>query len=182
MGMKKLLALSLLLLSALPAAAADWSQLSGQFSRIEAPRAVVVRSAADWSRLWSDHMGADTRLPAPPVDFDREAVVAVFAGQRRTAGCEVRLSVRADAATSGVTVLYAVQPARSDGFAAEVLSQPFLIRKIARPSGPVVLERSEAASAPAPDEARREGFKAAGLRLEALRKALQAGTLFTGAL
>lgn len=179
--MKNVLSLLSLLLLAHPAAA-EWSQLSGQFSGISRPRAEIVRTAADWRRLWSEHMGPDTRLAPPPVDFSREAVVAVFAGERRTAGDDVRVSLRPDAATGGLTVLYAVLPGNPDGFSAEVLSQPFLIRKISRPVGPLTLQRAEPPAPPRSNEARRETLKQVGLRLDALRQALRAGRLFNGAL
>jgi hypothetical protein len=53
-------------------------------SRIDAPRTVVVKDAAAWSRLWAEHAGSDA--PAPQVDFAKNMVAGVFLGSRPS-GC-----------------------------------------------------------------------------------------------
>ena len=51
--------------------------VKGQNSRLDGARQVVVRTAAEFTALWTQ-MG-DPR-PAPEIDFTREMVVGVFMG------------------------------------------------------------------------------------------------------
>ncbi len=64
----------------------------GTISARMEPHAVIVRDAAAWQQLWASH--SRLQLPPPPaplVDFTREMVVAVFAGQCPTAGYGVEI-------------------------------------------------------------------------------------------
>jgi hypothetical protein len=55
----------------------------GDQSNIDTRREVVVRTAADWQKLWQQH---SPDRPMPSVDFSKEMVVGVFLGSRPTAG------------------------------------------------------------------------------------------------
>lgn len=57
---------------------------SSNQSRITAPRQVVIKDSAAWARLWAEHDGGATPLPA--IDFSRELVIGVFRGAQ-PAGC-----------------------------------------------------------------------------------------------
>lgn len=53
---------------------------AGQTSGIRQPLLQVVRDQDAWEALWRRHAGGRS-LPAPAVDFSRQMVVAVFAGE-----------------------------------------------------------------------------------------------------
>src|SRR5437867_13040350 len=55
-------------------------------------REVVVQSDQQWQKLWNEHAPG---APPTPIDFTKELVVAVYAGQRPTAGYRVEI-VRVD--------------------------------------------------------------------------------------
>lgn len=59
----------------------------GQWTRtgIGESRRLVIRDANGWAQFWSE-LGVGDR---PPVDFNRDVVVAVAAGQRPTGGYEI---------------------------------------------------------------------------------------------
>jgi hypothetical protein len=59
--------------------------VSQAFSSITAPRQVVVKDAAAWAALWAEHKQSGN--PAPEVDFSRNMVVALFAGETAS-GCK----------------------------------------------------------------------------------------------
>src|SRR5262245_13182995 len=61
----------------------------GSTSGIASPREVVVRSEREWVSLWKQHASAGR--PLPPVNFAKEQVVGIFAGQRPTAGYRVEI-------------------------------------------------------------------------------------------
>lgn len=69
------------------AAGADASKIvpftvvdTGRTSGIREPTQVIVRDAGGWTVLWRTHAGATGR-PAPAVDFTRDMVIGVFAGE-----------------------------------------------------------------------------------------------------
>lgn len=89
--------------SPVPMRTLAWGTTSGMREPLE----VVVRDASAWQALWRRHAGASG---VPEVDFQREMVVAVFAGAagtRRT----VRIT-RVDRAGGRLVVLYVLQETR----------------------------------------------------------------------
>jgi len=62
----------------------------GERSGILRPKNVVVRTADEWARLWKLHDAGDAGR-RPSIDFSRDMVIAVFRGQRPTAGYGVRI-------------------------------------------------------------------------------------------
>jgi hypothetical protein len=55
---------------------------TGQQTRVREPARLVIRDWAAWVALWTRH--ADTPAPSTPnVDFSREMVIAIFAGESR---------------------------------------------------------------------------------------------------
>ncbi len=63
----------------------------GERSGILQPKNVVVRTAGEWARLWQRHDAGDAGK-RPSIDFNRDMVIAVFRGQRPTAGYGVRIT------------------------------------------------------------------------------------------
>jgi hypothetical protein len=92
----------------------------GTRSEISESRFVVVRTAADWQKLWKEH---DSR-PAPEVDFSSSIVVGVFLGTRPTAGYGV--TITAVAAKDGSAIVdYTEQRPTPGRMTAQVLTSPF---------------------------------------------------------
>ena len=75
---------------------------SGPSSQIRTERLAVARDEGEWARIWMEHAPA---RPRPPVDFAKEAVVAVFAGVRPTAGYSVEI-VGYRQSAGAIVVLY----------------------------------------------------------------------------
>jgi len=107
----------------------------GEQSGIHRPKNVVVRTEAEWTRLWQAHDAspADKR---PPIDFDRDMVIAVFLGQRPTAGYRVRIM---DVRQSPDELQVHVRERKPDSQAvlAQVLSYPFVMIRLPRKDLPV---------------------------------------------
>jgi hypothetical protein len=107
----------------------------GSSSQILEARQVVVQDADAWRALWKAHSAVP--LPADVPDFARETIVAVFLGQRPTAGYAVDItSVRQEGSMFVVEYLEQKPPANAS--TAQVLTSPFQIIRIPRPSGPIV--------------------------------------------
>jgi PrcB C-terminal len=66
----------------------------GDQSNVDDARQVLVRTDAEWTRLWQQH--APDR-PRPAVDFSKEMVVGVFMGSRNNAGFSTAVVSTTDA-------------------------------------------------------------------------------------
>jgi hypothetical protein len=126
-----------------PALAQD---MQGQQSQVRAPRTAVARTAAAWQKLWAEHAGE--KSAAPEIDFSREMVVAVFFGERMTAGAKPRLTVMEDPMDS--TQVFALYRLDSGvrAAAAQVVSAPFAMAKVSRDYAQVHFEADGAVSVP----------------------------------
>jgi hypothetical protein len=122
-----------LILAAAVARAQDvpptWQRLDGQHSGITGPLAVAVQDAQEWSKIWREH---DAAAPVPPVDFSCEDVVAVFLGDKRTAGVKVGIVVQKDPRDASRLNVFYREIDGAKGFAADVISQPYAIVKVPR--------------------------------------------------
>jgi hypothetical protein len=94
----------------------------GTSSGIVEPREVVVQSEREWEALWKQHAPDG---PSPlPVNFAKEQIIGVFAGQRPTAGYRVEI-VKVERDSGGLTVVYKIESPPQDAIAAQQLTQPF---------------------------------------------------------
>jgi hypothetical protein len=109
----------------------------GAHSSVESDRQAVARTAEEWSALWRTH---NYEHAAPPVDFNREMIVAVFMGSRPTAGFSVEIVSAAEEAGQVVVRYRETAPAR-DRVTAQVLTAPFHIAAVPKRSGEVKFEK-----------------------------------------
>jgi hypothetical protein len=110
----------------------------GSVSGIVDPQEVVIQSAEEWRELWSTH--APSAPAPPPVDFARELVVGIFAGQRPTSGYQVQV-VRVERGETMISVVYQVTGPPADAMVAQVLTQPFLLITLPRLGLPIRFSR-----------------------------------------
>lgn len=80
---------------------------TGQQTRVRKAAQHVIRDRAAWVALWKRHAGTDA---APAVDFTREMVIAIFAGETQVPRALSMRSITRDA--TGLTVSYALGDAR----------------------------------------------------------------------
>jgi hypothetical protein len=92
----------------------------------------VVTDAKAWEALW-----AGAGKPAPAVDFAKDAVVVVDAGQKPTGGWGIRF---ADGEAKGDDLLVRVEIVKPTGFATMAFTQPWAARAYPRPKGEIVVE------------------------------------------
>jgi hypothetical protein len=64
----------------------------GTHSSINARRQTVVRTAAEWNKLWAEHSALSSDKTPPTVDFGKEMVLAVFLGTRTSGGYSVKIT------------------------------------------------------------------------------------------
>jgi len=109
----------------------------GEQSNIDEAKQVVVRTEAEWTRLWQQHSPDRKR---PPVDFSKEMVVGVFMGSRPTAGYNVSI-VSTFAKDGNVVVRYQESTPRPGAMTAQVLTFPYHLVAIPTATGDLKFEK-----------------------------------------
>lgn len=109
----------------------------GAMSNVDDAMQATARTAAEWAALWKKH---NYDKPAPPVDFSKELVVAVFMGSRPTAGFAVDI-VRAEESEGKLLVGYTETSPKPGTVSAQVLTAPYCIAAVPKSALPVVFTR-----------------------------------------
>jgi hypothetical protein len=95
----------------------------GDQSNVEDSRQVVVRTDAEWTRLWQQH---SPDRPKPAVDFSKETIVGVFMGSRPNAGFSTAI-ISATEGGGALIVRYAESTPAPGLLSAQVLTFPYHI-------------------------------------------------------
>jgi hypothetical protein len=111
----------------------------GEQSNIDEAKQVVVRTEAEWTKLWQQH-SPDRKRPA--VDFSKEMVVGVFMGSRPTAGYNVSI-VSTFAKDGNVLVRYQESTPRPGAMTAQVLTFPYHLVAIPQAAGDLKFEKAQ---------------------------------------
>jgi len=98
----------------------------GDQSNVEDAKRVLVRTDAEWSKLWQQH---SPDRPKPAVDFSKEMVVGVFMGSRPNAGFSTAV-VSATEGGGALIVRYSETRPPRDAITAQVITFPFHIAAI----------------------------------------------------
>ena len=93
----------------------------GDQSNVDDARQVLVRTEAEWTRLWQQH---NPDRPKPAVDFSKEMVVGVFMGSRPNAGFSTTV-ISATAGNGALIVRYRETMPSAGGVTAQILTFPF---------------------------------------------------------
>jgi hypothetical protein len=110
----------------------------GEQSNVDEAKQVVVRTEAEWTKLWQQH-SPDRKRPA--VDFSKDMVVGVFMGSRPTAGYNVSI-VSTFAKDGKVLVQYRESQPRPGTIAAQILTFPYHLVAVPKTAGDVKFEKA----------------------------------------
>ena len=119
--------------------------LGGQHSGIRTQQLRLARTEAEWLALWREH--SSLQLPGPQlpqIDFEKQMVVAIFLGERRTSGFGIQLeTLRAQAASPGqpaaLQALARETRPDPDSLQMQVISAPFQMLLAPRTAGAATL-------------------------------------------
>ena len=109
----------------------------GEQSNIDEARQVVVRTEAEWTKLWQQH-SPDRKRPA--VDFSKEMVVGTFMGSRPNAGFNVSI-VSTFEKDGSLLVRYQETVPRPGAMSAQVLTFPYHLVAVPKATGDVKFEK-----------------------------------------
>jgi hypothetical protein len=93
----------------------------GDQSNVDDAKQVLVRTEAEWTRLWQQH---NPDRPKPAVDFSKEMVVGVFMGSRPNAGFSTAIT-SAMAANGALIVHYNETMPGPGAVTAQILTFPY---------------------------------------------------------
>jgi PrcB C-terminal len=109
----------------------------GEQSNIDEARQVVVRTEAEWTKLWQQHSPDRQR---PTVDFAKDMIVGVFMGSRPSAGYNISI-VSTFAKDDNVLVRYQESTPRPGTMTAQVLTFPYHLVAVPKAAGEVRFEK-----------------------------------------
>ena len=96
----------------------------GGFSGIQRPAQLVVTNKQQWEKVWTEHSAGRTPQPLPEVNFEKETVIFVALGQKRTGGYTTKID---SAEKSGDKIIVHVSskgPAKG-AMTTQVITAPF---------------------------------------------------------
>lgn len=119
----------------------DLLQWSGQYGGGSESGTRVLRDTDEWISLWKE-LG---REPPQPVDFSRHIAVAIFAGERRSGGYNLRVvNVRAE--SGRLLVDYIEEAPAAGAITTQALTSPWVVTVIPRSGLPVVVHKMGSAT------------------------------------
>ena len=111
----------------------------GDSSSVDSSRQVVVRTEAEWTKLWTEH-GGDRKKPA--VNFSTDMVVGVFMGSRNTAGYGVTVVSAGEKDGKMVVRYQETLPARG-AITAQIITSPYHLVSVPKTAGSVTFEKAQ---------------------------------------
>lgn len=96
----------------------------------------LIRSTKEWKEFWARHVsgsGFISPTPLPPVDFDREMIVAVSSGEKATGGYGIEIT-KIEAVHPNRVLLITLVDSKppADAITSQALTQPYHIVKLRR--------------------------------------------------
>ena len=118
---------------------APFKDLQGHSSGIRRSFEKVINSPGDWKKLWSKHVRKQTpKPPLPEVDFKKNEIIAIFAGNKPTGGYTVQIKKIEDTSWEGMParlVYFKLTEPLPDQMRIMTATQPFLFRVVSRLEG-----------------------------------------------
>lgn len=110
----------------------------GTISGVARALETVVKDEASWSALWKEHASIfDPPPPQPQIDFAKEMVIAVFAGEQPTGGYTATI-IAVEELEGGLKVHYTVEVPGPECVVEQLFTQPFHMVRLARKEGVVI--------------------------------------------
>jgi protease stability complex PrcB-like protein len=111
----------------------------GTYSGKKDADAEIIDQQAKWEQLWKQHVSVLVpQPPVPEIDFTSNVVAVIFAGEKTTGGYAVVIK---DVVTDvdDVVVHYRLTEPQPNSFTLQVICQPYVMLRIAKPKGTVKL-------------------------------------------
>lgn len=134
------------------ASAKQWTRISGIRSAVVVFETAFIEKEADWTALWKRHAQGDSTKALPLVNWETEKIVAVFLGQRKTAGHRVSVTtfVFPNKPTEALVVYKEIKP-DPNGINAQMMCSPYAFVKVPKKVTVAHFEKDRHYSYPKPE-------------------------------
>lgn len=110
----------------------------GHRSGVPGPLQTVARNQADWAALWKKHTSIESNPPRfEKIDFGKEIVVAVFAGEKPTGGHGIEIT-SVERIDERLLVSFVERNPPPGSVVTQAFTQPFHIVRVATQSSGIV--------------------------------------------
>ncbi|MBK8870179.1 MAG: zf-HC2 domain-containing protein [Elusimicrobia bacterium] len=111
----------------------------GDSSGVTDAREIIIRSVKEWDAFWVEHQSIHyPPAPVPPVDFNAQMVVGVFAGDKGSSGYSVEVTKVSSTAVETLVEYHLSTPdIQSDKSFLAVMTQPHHLKVVPRSDRPV---------------------------------------------
>lgn len=110
---------------------------NGGFSGVQDKLQEVVRTDAEWKKLWEKHKRTVRPQPSlPKVDFSKEMVIALYRGSQSSGGYTVSIVSVEDDGTN-IVVTYKERDPTPGGVQIAAITQPFVLVRVPVSNKPV---------------------------------------------
>ncbi|MCS6859474.1 MAG: protease complex subunit PrcB family protein [Abditibacteriales bacterium] len=109
----------------------------GTHSGVRRAEMKVITTDKEWEQFWKQHTSVTSPpLALPKVDFEKQVVVVVTAGEKMTGGYTIEVT-RVEVKKDAVMVYYKETKPKSTNFTIQVLTQPYHFIRLDKPKLPV---------------------------------------------
>ncbi len=110
---------------------------------VDKPAQLIIRDAKAWADLWAKiHLNFEPKPALPEVDFQKQMVVAVFAGTKPTGGYSIRIrDIRHDAKADKLLIFVEETSPPPGSITIQVLTQPYHMVLIPKTDKPIEFRR-----------------------------------------
>jgi ankyrin repeat protein len=113
----------------------DALEWSGEYSPFNGPYETVIRTDAEWRRLWTGLFQNDR---VPLIDFDRYVIAAVFLGTKPTGGYGAEFD---EPRKEGKNWIISYRELEPKGFVTQAFTQPYLMKVFKRKGSSMALRK-----------------------------------------
>lgn len=115
----------------------EQTRFRGYYSGVTKSGEKVIDNLDAWQKVWKVvHKTVTPKPQLPPVDFEKQVVLAVFMGEKSTGGYEIKITSIKETDQALVVSVRATSPP-ADSFTTQALTQPYDLRVIKKPTKPV---------------------------------------------
>lgn len=112
----------------------------GGFSGFQKPVQIVITNKTQWADIWSKHSAKQIPAkPAPEVDFEKESVLFVALGQKRSGGFSIEIA-GVDRSGGKTNILIRTHAPKPGGMQLQAITSPFHIVAVPRITGSVTFK------------------------------------------
>ena len=109
--------------------------LSGSHSNFEKKSFITIQSIEELETIYATlNKNRTSKHKMPKIDFSKEVVVGLFMGNKNSGGYAIKIDqIKLD---DNYTAVF-IEETKPSGIAASVITQPFYLAKIAKPTRPI---------------------------------------------